>query len=1411
MPASRPIATVLQSTLEHMQYYAGIDVGSVSVKLSLVDENGNIVRQDIERVGSGPRAAVRALTTRLVNDVPQEAIAAAGVSGAGSSAIPTELHWATYSSSLAIASGVLHSRQDARTIIQIGGQSSLIIELEDGLRKPWKVESNPLCAAGTGRFLEQQAYRLGISMDDFAALALQHEGVAPRIAARCSVFAKTDLIHLQQKGVSFEPMLYALCESVARMVGSFKKGPFISPVLVVGGVAANAAIIKALEDVISLRNAVPTSVSVPENYLYAQSLGTALLTIGKKSHSILLDTPDAPTQYFQMPPLERVETSASPAQPVVTDKCVGYLGIDIGSTSTKAAIVDADGCVLTKAYIMTAGRPVQAVKELFGHLLDKGAGNVSIAGVGITGSGRYLVGSLVGADLIKNEITAQTRAATELAPEADIVEIGGQDSKLVIKRNGVVVDYQMNKACAAGTGSFIDELAEMLGVRVTNGQFAGLAFEAPYTIDLGTRCASFMAQSVARAQQEGVSLEIITGSLAIGIAKNYLSKVVENRRLGQRVILTGAVFYNQAVVSAFKRELPDTELIVPEHKEITGAIGAALLAKEAMDGRPSSFKGFEAVIDADVALSSFTCKSCDNNCTISRMQVPGESPTFYGSRCDRYDAAAGHVRQRTAFDDRDGQLFANAEVTGNNGPSVGIPRALLVYDFAPLLITFVNTLGARPVLTGQSTGEIIARSIELAYTDGCFPVKILHGHASQLRDTDFVLYPSAIRLGKMEGPESQKYACPLVQASPYIIRHAVDLGDRLVIPTLDFSQGNDDVIRNLEDAAVQMGYRKQEGRAAAEAGLKALDEFRTRQIQMGRDLLAHLRESGKLGVVILSRSYMSQDSGANLGIAEKLAQLGVVPIPLDYLPVDTVDPKIYQDRPYWAYEGKFIAAARLISENPQIYGLAITNFGCGPNSFILRMVQDIMGGKPMGQLELDEHAAEAGIVTRLEAFVDTIVGHARTGEVALVEPREIYRGIGVLSKSDRSILIPYMSPHAEIIGSAMKGYGLDAIVLPEPDSRVLQYADKVTSGVECLPFRVTLGGFLQHYYENGHDPKKATAFMASAYGPCRLGHYAGEQLRIFQDLGLDLPMLASVSNNGYRDMQIGSRVDLLRFVYSTWQACVSIDVLQKMVWRTRPYEKERGSTDRLFRHYTEAIKERLEQHLSYKDLVRQGTEDFRRLIDPTLQRRPLVGINGEIFLRSNDFSNAQLVRCCEDAGLEVIVSPMAEWMKYVATRNVEDAIKDRNIRKLVINYVMEKYQAYTERSIESLCGGFVEPDPDTKHLLHYSRQWLSSKCGSEAVLSIGSGVEWMENPQLAGVISVMPHGCMPGGIVAAMSEKFSSMYQKPWINLTFDGIMESANLTRIQNFAEIIRYCQQGGVPLPQVEDDSVSFAGNSS
>jgi len=544
---------------------------------------------------------------------------------------------------------------------------------------------------------------------------------------------------------------------------------------------------------------------------------------------------------------------------------------------------------------------------------------------------------------------------------------------------------------------------------------------------------------------------------------------------------------------------------------------------------------------------------------------------------------------------------------------------------------------------------------------------------------------------------------------------------------------------------------------------------------------------------------MSQDSGANLGIAEKLAQLGAVPVPLDFLPLASVNVYEYSDRPYWFNESKHIAGADIVARDPSLFGLVLTNFGCGPNSFIINIVEDIMGGKPLGQLEIDEHAAEAGIVTRLEAFVDTIQGFARSSKAgeSLTRDKNIQRKATTRISSKKVLILPSMAPHAEALAAAMEAYGVKAVVLPEADERNILYSHKVTSGTECLPYRVTLGGFMRFFYENEHgavDPKDIEGFLASAYGPCRFGKYAIEEIRILRELGFDLPIRTTVSNNAYHDLNLGPGFERLAF-----GGIVAIDYLERLLWRTRPYEKSAGAADELFAEYLARIASCIRKRETYDDVLRDAASKFRSLIDPDQPRRPRVGINGEIFLRSNKFSNNNLVRECEKAGLEVVVSAFEEWLTYITHRSIEDGVRDRNLKRIVSGYIRKRIQKRDAHSVSINFEDFLDTEePTTKELLALTSQYLSPKCGSEAVLSIGSGVEWMENPHFAGVISVMPHGCMPGGIVAAMSEKFSAMYEKPWINLTYDGFPESTNLEKINDFAEVIRFCSSSVNKAPE-------------
>jgi predicted nucleotide-binding protein (sugar kinase/HSP70/actin superfamily) len=447
-----------------------------------------------------------------------------------------------------------------------------------------------------------------------------------------------------------------------------------------------------------------------------------------------------------------------------------------------------------------------------------------------------------------------------------------------------------------------------------------------------------------------------------------------------------------------------------------------------------------------------------------------------------------------------------------------------------------------------------------------------------------------------------------------------------------------------------------------------------------------------------------------------------------------------------------------------------------------------MGGKPIGQLEIDEHAAEAGLVTRLEAFVDTINSYASIRKGETPRPAAIRRSSAPINSMDKTFVIPRMAPFIEVAGAVMQSAGCRVLILPEPDEQNLLLANRVTSGTECLPYRVTLGDYLKFFQDHPQSDGDVQLLMAGSYGPCRLGKYALEQDKVLRSLGYNARVHTTISNNAYRDINLGA--GLLRYGLS---AVFAVDWLERLLWRTRPYEKESGAAERLFNEYLQNLVAACRSRQPLKPVLKDAAKAFSIARDESLPRRPLIGINGEIYLRTNVFSNRNLVTECEAAGLEVMVSPMSEWMQYTSYRNLEDNVRFKRLKKIPASFIKHSILKRDNESLYAQVESTLRDGADAsiEAVLSKTRLYMSPRCGSEAVLSIGAGLEWMENPRFAGVISVMPHGCMPGGIVAALAEKFARDHHKPWISLTYDGIMETNNQTRISNFAEVIRYCSK--------------------
>ncbi len=981
--------------------YLGIDVGSVSVKVVLLDAQRNILERHYVRSKGQPMHTVLRTLKDLGNRYSLDRVAHLAVTGSGGKLAAQLLGGALVNEIVAQTMAVGRFQPEVRTVIEIGGEDSKLMMLRpDPLRKAMTLEDfsmNTMCAAGTGSFLDQQASRLGLSIEEFSRLALKSQ-TPPRMAGRCSVFAKSDMIHLQQIGTPDFDIAAGLCYAVAR---SFKSNigrgkTFTRPIAFQGGVAANPGMVRAFEDILGLNSG---ELIIPEQFAFMGALGAIFMAMegkkkadgfrGLKAMEESLKAPGSPVQGLKALHLDyEVENELVAAKPVKLDddaeRIDVYLGVDVGSLSTNVVAIDGHRRVLARRYLRTAGRPIEAVRRGLLEIGQEIGDHVRVCGVGTTGSGRYLTGDFVGADVVRNEITAQATAAIDIDPTVDTVfEIGGQDSKYISIDQGAVVDFAMNKVCAAGTGSFLEEQAEKLGINIVE-EFGNLALASGNPGKFGDRCTVFMESDLVSHQQQGVPKEDLVAGLAYSIVYNYLNKVVEDRRVGDNIFFQGGTAWNEGVVAAFEKVI-GKKITVPPHHDVTGAIGAAILAMEADQGEGSSFKGFD-LRQRTHRSSPFTCKGCENMCEIRKVTFGEEKPLFYGARCERYevDDAKKHrgAHLPELFKEREEFLMAELlslcqeEKSRDADRTIGIPRVLFFHELLPFWSAFFAHLGWQVVLSEVTNPQLIYRSVENVVAETCFPIKVVHGHILDLLDKGVkrIFLPSIINMPRTHPDYEENYLCPLSQAIPYIAKSAISFPEEqveLLDPFFHFQHRRQFLLQQMVRFGRSLGASKKEVQRAFDAAQKAQSGFERKCQQRGREILARLKDYPR-AVAIISRSYNGCDPGLNLGLPKKLRDMGVLAIPMDFLPLETNQAISGLEHMYWKCGQRILAAGELIKNVPSLHAIFITNFKCGPDSFIAHFLHQRMAGKPYLQLEVDEHSADAGVITRCEAFFDSL-------------------------------------------------------------------------------------------------------------------------------------------------------------------------------------------------------------------------------------------------------------------------------------------------------------------------------------------------------------------------------------------------------------------------------------------------------
>ena len=995
--------------------YVGIDAGSVSVNGMVIDERRRVVYESpyIRHMGK-VEETVTALIRELHRRFGKESIASVAFTGNHGKNLSERLGTFYEFEIISQVLGALHLQPDVRTVISLGGQDTSLAQINHR-EAGWELayfNTNGPCASGTGSFIDQQAERLATAvyekkgkdqrpldsiLGDFVSLGLKSRKPAS-VACRCTVFTKSDMIHLQNKGELLEDIIYGLHIGNARNYLStiVSKRSLLDPILFIGGLSLNALQVRAFREYFP-------SLIVPAHSTSVGALGVAIQAL----QSDRKDCPDlervqakGPGQTLSVPVGSRLvlektvfpEKNETPWRPLGGSPAA-YLGIDVGSTTTKYALINDTREIIHKCYVPTQGKPIEVTQALLRHLREKIKDRIQILGVATTGSGRSVVGDFLNADLVIDEITAHARGAVEIDPQVDtLFEIGGQDAKYISIANTHPLDFDMNKVCAAGTGSFLHELANKYGIDIV-GEFQEIALSSNQPVKLAERCTVFMESDLVSYHQKGVPREDLIGGLCYAIVHNYLNRVVGNRKIGERVMFLGGPSLNKAVVAAFENILGQG-LVLPRHREVLGAYGAALSLQEkrrAGGKRESTFRGIESAINDRMSHLEMTCRAdseCHNQCKLKTYNFDGRK-SIWGGECGRYELSRRTGdRKENLFEVR--QSVWQSHVQGviesvqdaplmevDGRPTVGMIRALYGLQNSVLWAHFFDRLGFRLVLTPPTSEQISRTGIETTVAETCYPMKVSHGHAKTLMGkTNYLFLPTLIDMATPELSE-RGYYCPMVQSSSFMIRAALGLpGSTLLNPSLNLKFDPEMLALDLHKQLVgKLGWKRGLVKAAFQSALQKQEQFEKELHRRGREFLMTLPPDEPL-VVVTGRPYNLHDERLNLRLGQNLAKIGLSALPMDFMDVSDVDLSDFSSM-FWGLGAQILRTARRVRNAPTYFGLHLTNFSCGADSFIEHFYKHVMADKAYLILELDEHSAVAGVMTRLEAYKNVIENSAR--------------------------------------------------------------------------------------------------------------------------------------------------------------------------------------------------------------------------------------------------------------------------------------------------------------------------------------------------------------------------------------------------------------------------------------------------
>ncbi len=1365
----------------------GLDIGSTTVKLVVINESNKIIYSNYKRHYSNIRSSIYELLKEAIEVIYCNNITIT-ITGSGGLSISKWLDVTFVQEVIACSIAVEKYIEETDVAIELGGEDAKITYFRDGVEQ----RMNGTCAGGTGAFIDQMAILLETDAEGLNNLAKEHKIIYP-IAARCGVFAKTDIQPLLNEGARREDIAASIFQSVVNQTisGLACGRPIRGRIAFLGG---------PLYYLSELRNRFIETLKIkeeniifPENSNIFVALGAALYSKEQKVINIerLKDKIEKINNYevqevVRLKPLfssseelqcfkERHNKSKVKRKDIKDYSGRVFLGLDAGSTTTKGVLISEEGELLYSYYGSNNGDPLSQAGKILKEMYKAINPNITIAGATVTGYGEGLIKTAFKMDFGEIETIAHKRAAEFFLPEVDfILDIGGQDMKCLRIEDGVIEGVMLNEACSSGCGSFIESFSKSLSVPIET--FVDEAIKSEKPVDLGSRCTVFMNSRVKQAQKEGATLGDIAAGLSYSVIKNALHKVIRIRNpkdMGKNIIVQGGTFYNDAILRAFEL-ISEREAIRPDIAGLMGAFGAALIARE-----KSHKDSITSLISKD-ELDNFTvntdmkrCRGCGNNCLLTINKFFNGKSFISGNRCEKGGSNIEKDNKLpNLFQYKYDRLFNYETIPRNEAQRgvVGIPRVLNMYENYPFWHSFFSELGFSIQLSSRSSKEIYELGIETIPSESaCYPAKLSHGHIIDLinKKVDFIFYPCVFYEQKEQQGAQNQYNCPMVISYPEVIKNNIDYlaesNVKFLNPFLSFH--NKSLLKEaLYKAFKEFNISKVEIGKAVNCAWEEDIRFKQDIKDKGEEALKYLKENNKKAIVLAGRPYHI-DPEINHGIDKLITSFG-----MGVLTEDSVAHLSEVERPLrvvdqWTYHSRLYAAASFVAKEENVELIQLNSFGCGLDAVTTDQVQEILKstGKIYTLIKIDEVNNLGAVRIRIRSLKAAMEQREKK-KVKLTIAEKCEKRI-IFTKEMRknhTIIAPQMSPiHFELLQVALSSSGYNIEVLPAVDEKAVEEGLKYVNNDACYPSIIVIGQIITALKSGKYDLNNTSVAITQTGGGCRATNYIGFLRKALKDIGLEHIPVISINAGGLEENP-GFKYSF-NMVKKALMAMLYGDLFMRCILRVRPYEKIKGSTNELYNKWNEIIKLQISKG-NFKELknnMEEVVKDFDNLEIVNILK-PKVGIVGEILVKFHPTANNGAIDILESEGAEVVVPDLIDFFLYCAHNNLAKyknylgGKKGEVVSKISINFI-EYYRRTMKIALER--SNRFSPPQSIEHLEKLAEQILSTcNQSGEGWFLTGEMIELIESG-VNNIICMQPFACLPNhvtgkGMIKALKKKF---------------------------------------------------------